>query len=69
MVKWFHTVSLSVCVSDCVCLCLRWHSVVSAVSVVCVGPCVRGSVCECVCVLETPKPPSTPDLLKSHDTP
>ncbi len=23
----------------------------------------------CVCVLETPKPPSTPDPLKSHDTP
>ncbi len=51
----------------CVCVSQGWHSVGSAVNVVCVGACV--CVCVCVCVLETPKPPQTPDLLRSHDTP
>lgn len=45
------------------CVWKRWQSVGSAVNVVWIG------ACACVCVLETPKPPLTPDLLKSHDTP
>lgn len=61
MVKWLHTVCLSayVCVSEMVfcwfsCQCgLRWSL----------------CVCECVCVFEATKPPSTPDPLKSHDIP
>lgn len=57
MGKWLHTV--------CLCVCQRWYSVGSAVSVVCFG---AWCVCMCVCLFETANPLSTPDPSKSHDT-
>lgn len=59
MVKWLHTVCLRVHV----CVCGRDGSLLVQLSM------GFGLELVHVCVLETPKPPLTPDLLKSHDTP
>lgn len=55
MVKCLHTVCLSLCVADMV---VCWFSCQWWFGLELVHVCVR-----------PPKPPLTPDLLKSHDTP